>query len=234
MHLFIIGKYMLKNMLESRFTAKWWDNKLVNDEDISNIIDAAYNAPSKQGNFDYLIYVITDSEEGKKFKEYMYWENTYCIDGGLYNRDENSGKMKRFNGQVLAPVLMIWLAKKFDNTIGSGQYYENDYSRTMNDCIVSSTMALCQAEELGLQTGFCGCIKGQEAANKLGQPNYFAVISLGIGYATVSDSPVDKDVYDKNGLKVGFDLANVNPNFKNNDRRNKRLPKNKETFIKYI
>ena len=68
---------MLKNVLESRFTAKWWDNKPVNEEDISNIIDVAYNAPSKQGNFDYLIYVITDSEEGKKFKEYMYWENTH-------------------------------------------------------------------------------------------------------------------------------------------------------------
>ena len=225
---------MLKNVLESRFTAKWWDNKPVNEEDISNIVDAAYNAPSKQGNFDYLIYVITDSEEGKKFKEYMYWENTYCIDGALYNRDENVGKMKRFNGQVLAPVLMIWLAKKFKVTTTSGNYYENEYSRTMNDCIVSSTMAMCQAEELGLQTGFCGCIKGEEVSNKLGQPDYFGVISLGIGYATISNISGDKDIYDKNGIKVGFDLANVNPAWKNIDRRNKRLPKNKETFIKYI
>ena len=225
---------MLKNILKSRFTAKWWDNKPVNEEDISNIVECAYNIPSKQGNFDYIIYVITDSEEGKKFKEYMYYENTYCIDGGLYNRDENSGKKKRFNGQVLAPILMIWLAKKFESTTSSVGYYENDYSRTMNDCIVSSTTAMCQAEELGLRTGFCGCIKGQEVANKLGQPDYFAVISLGIGYATISDNPEDKDVYDKNGIKVGFDLANVNPNFKHIDRRNKRLPKNKELFIKYI
>ena len=106
---------MLKDILESRYTAKWWNSKPVSQDDIDNIISVAYNAPSKQGHSDYQIHVITDSEVGKKFKEWLYWENSYCIDGALYNRDENSGKLKRFNGQVLAPIVIIWLAKKFNN-----------------------------------------------------------------------------------------------------------------------
>ena len=35
-------------------------------------------------------------------------------------------------------------------------------------------------------------------------------------------------------LKLHIPLDIINPKFKNNDRRKKRLPKNKETFIKYI
>ena len=226
---------MLKDVLKKRYTTKWWDSKPVKMEDINNIISVAYNAPSKQGYSDYQIHVITDSEEGKKFKEWLYWDNTYCIDESLYNRNENSGKLKRFNGQVLAPVVIIWLAKKFDanKIIKINPYNEDNHTRTMNDCMVSATMALCQAEELGLKTGFCGCLKGQEVADKLGQSGYFAVISLGIGHATISETPESISVFDKNGNKVCFDLANFDPKFvKKNTTRNKRL--SIEQVIKYL
>jgi nitroreductase len=140
---------MLLDHLRNRYTAKWWDPIPLEDEKIKAIIECAYLAPSKQGNYDFEIAVLTDSPAGKEFKQWLYWDNTACLDKV---RGKPGEGLRRYNGQVLAPVVMIWLAKQFDQTVND--YNENQFLRTNNDCIISATMAMCQAENY-LATRYC-------------------------------------------------------------------------------
>ena len=201
---------MLLDHLRNRYTAKWWDPIPLEDEKIKAIIECAYLAPSKQGNYDFEIAVLTDSPAGKEFKQWLYWDNTACLDKV---RGKPGEGLRRYNGQVLAPVVMIWLAKQFDQTVND--YNENKFLRTNNDCIISATMAMCQAEELGVNTGFCGCIGGQEIADRLNKPKLTAVVSMGFGYATSHSTNRTMKVYNNNNIELGFDLANHHSSIRN-------------------
>jgi nitroreductase len=217
---------MLIDHLRNRFTAKWWAPIPLEEEKIQLILECAYLAPSKQGHYDYEIHAITDSPTGKDFKKWLYWENTACLNK---IRGAQGEGMRRYNGQVLAPIVAIWLGKKFENL--NNPYQETNWLRTNNDCIVSATMAMCQAEELGVSTGFCGCLGGDEIAMRLNKPNYTAIISVGLGYA-VADNDRLRKVYDNEGIERGFDLPNVSPSIRDIDSRKNRLPK--ESRINYI
>jgi nitroreductase len=217
---------MLIDNLRNRFTAKWWEPTPLENEKLQLILECAYLAPSKQGHYDYEIHVITDSVIGKEFKEWLYWDNTACLNK---IRGAQGAGLRRYNGQVMAPVVIMWLGKKFENL--NNAYQETNWVRTNNDCIVSATMALCQAEELGVSTGFCGCLGGDEIATRLNRPNYTAIISVGFGYA-VADNIKLRKVYDKQGIERGFDLSNVSPSIRDIDSRKNRLPK--ESLINYI
>ena len=193
---------MLLNHLQTRFTAKWWKDQPIESTKLDAIIKCAYLAPSKQGNYDFEIVVLTDSPAGKEFKQWLYWDNTACLDKV---RGKPGEGQRRYNGQVLAPVVMIWLAKQFEQPVND--YSENEFIRTNNDCIISATMAMCQAEELDINTGFCGCIGGRDIADRLGKPNSTAVVSMGFGYADSSYTDQPVTVYNNN-IEMGFDLAN--------------------------
>lgn len=211
-------KKYLHNYLENRFTAKWWTDDELPMDKVETILECAYQAPSKQGHHEFEIHVLTDSPEGKEFKEWLYYENTACLDR---IRGKPGKGLRRYNGQVLAPVVMIWLAKTYARS--ENPYGESSWLRTNNDCIISSTMAMCQAEELGVRTGFCGCLGGREIADKLNRPNHTAIISIGFGYAT-PDRMLGRKVY-KNGVEIGFDLSNTVPSIRTAENRRRRPPK---------
>jgi nitroreductase len=217
---------MLYDYLKTRFTAKWWDPAPLEQDKLDLILKCAHSAPSKQGHYDYEIFVITDSNEGQQFKQWMYWENTACLNKVV---NASGPGLRRYNGQVLAPILLIWLAKKFDTLTNS--YGESEWLRTNNDCMISATMAMCQAAELEVNTGFCGCMIGHQVASKLNKPNHEAVISVGFGYAT-PDKETSRKVYDQNGTEKGFDLSNTDPNIQYIATRKNRPPIT--TMINYI
>jgi nitroreductase len=93
---------ILADHLKNRFTAKWWDDVPLEDSKIESILECAYQAPSKQGYHEFEIHVITDSVKGKQFKEWLYYDNTACLDGV---RGKHGIGKRRYNGQVLAPVV---------------------------------------------------------------------------------------------------------------------------------
>lgn len=217
---------MLLDHLQNRYTAKWWQDRQIESDKLDAIIKCAYLSPSKQGNYDFEIVVLTDSPAGKEFKQWLYWDNTACLDKV---RGKPGEGLRRYNGQVLAPVVMIWLAKQFEQAVND--YNENEFLRTNNDCIISATMAMCQAEELGVNTGFCGCIGGREIADRLNKPESTAVVSMGFGYATSDNTVQTKKVYNNN-VEVGFDLANHHSSIRNIATRVKRPDVN--TMVNYI
>lgn len=196
---------MLKEHLKRRFTAKWWDPKPVEQEKINAVLEAAYLAPSKQGVYRYEILVITDSDEGHRFKKWLYEENTWCFEGAL---TKDGADDKRFNGQVLAPILLVYLSKKEKkNDI------EDLNLRNHIDTVVSATTAMCAAEELGLSTGFNATFNGDAVSKYLNRSDVVCTMMLGFGYAT-ADQRVRRGIYNENGNRIGYDYSNTDPELK--------------------
>lgn len=155
----------------------------------------------------------------------MFYDSTWCLN--LQRQAEGEG-LRRYNGQVLAPLLLIWVADFMPyvdrNTI------ENEFTRVRDDTIISATLAMAAAQEQGLATGFCGTIDAHETAKRLGREGKIASISLGIGYAT-PDFLKGRPVYDSQGNMLGFDLSNCHPMMKHETRKSKP---SKEVMINYI
>jgi hypothetical protein len=191
---------MLKDLLIRRFTAKWWDGDLVNDHSLEYILECAYLSPSKQGKYNYNIFVLGSSNKSIEFKNWLYWENTWCLDR---IRGKQGEGLKRFNGQVVAPVVLMWVAK-------------DDNPETRDDCLVSASIAMCAALEKNLQTGFNSCLGPKEIAEKLSISGR-AVICLGIGHAKTDDLTM-RSVYFED-TQVGFDLSNTDPKITKNYNR---------------
>lgn len=180
----------LESILKKRITAKWWSESLIEENKTKYIFDCIHKSPSKNGKYNYEV-IVSKSQE---FKEWLYYENTFCLD--TVRAAKGTGN-KRYNGQVLAPMVLTWIA--FDSNRESHA-----------DCMVSATIAMLAAEEVGLQTGFCSCIDYQKVANKLDRPNKTACVILGIGYIDKIDNDKIRQVYKKDE-HLGFDIANVNP-----------------------
>lgn len=191
---------MLKKKLTERFTAKWWDATPVDLQSLKYVLDCAYFAPSKQGRYNYNIYVLGNTEKSNEFKNWLYWENTWCLDR---IRGKKGIGLKRFNGQVIAPVVLMWVAN-------------DEGFETRDDCLVSASVAMCAALEQDLQTGFNSCIGPQEISEKLSIKGK-AIVCLGIGHAT-PDNLKSRSVY-LNNNHVGFDISNTNPTIRDSYNR---------------
>jgi hypothetical protein len=150
-------------------------------------------SPSKQGKYDHEIYVITDSPMGKEFKKWLYWENTFCLDGV---RGKVGPGLRRYNGQVIAPVVLLWVTKKLQ---GYSNTNESESQRVRDDAIISATMAMIAAEELGLRTGFNGCLGTTEIEQKLKLDieNKTPAIAVGMGYA-LHERRITRQVFENN------------------------------------
>lgn len=214
---------MLKDHLKKRFTAKWWDDKEVEQEKLQNVLEAAYLSPSKQGTYRYKVIVITNSENGKSFKKWLYEENSWCYEG--VRGKQGQGK-KRYNGQVLAPVVLAYLIYHQDQSDLEDLPLKNHI-----DTIVNATVAMCAAEEQGLSTGFNSTVDGLSISRKLGYPDTICTVLLGIGYAT-SDLRIRRGIYDKNGDRVGYDYSNTDPNLKLDINRTQKSKI--EDFFKFL
>ena len=97
----------LLDILKKRFTTKHWDcNKSVSNDQIEYITDCIYMAPSKMAAHLHKCVVITDSEEGKKIKDWLFYEETWHSDGKL--GVDNQDTVRGYNGQYHAPVVIAW------------------------------------------------------------------------------------------------------------------------------
>ena len=230
---------MLKELLEKRFTAKWWSDKPVEKEKLNYVLDCALNVPSKQCSFDYEICVLGDSEKSKEIKDWIFWENSYCIDGTRVK--EGPIGNRRYNGQCRAPIVLAFIGKREKVS------YKNDVPRIddndlCRDIMVSATTAMLAAEEQGLNTGFQGCMGELAIAKKLNKKG-FCYILLGMGYIDKFDTETISDkqhfagrlVY-KDDIKHGFDHGN-NPAGDLRGPNRKKLPAlgvGKRTLVDFI
>ena len=80
----------------------------------------------------------------------------------------------KYNGQVNAPLVLTWMHdREFTNPSWKQE--------VRNDIMICATVGMMAAQEIGLNTGFCGCIEGREVSDYLGMPDKEALVILGIG-----------------------------------------------------
>ena len=214
---------MIQDLINNRYSARKWLDKSIEQEKINYIIDCAYNAPSKQSLYPWTLYVLDESPKCKEFKDWLFWNDTWCYKGQRLAEQGQHSNDKRFNGQYKAPLLLLWAHRNLTNT-------EEDYSqwiqqRNLIDITVSSSFALLAAEELGLRTCFGKCHSVEYTDTFLDKGTVNVGLALGIGYAEDDDNndimlfPVTKD-----NQVQGYDTKNLNQNYpvyKHSTRKNK-------------
>jgi len=180
---------MLKELLEKRTTTKWWSDKPVEKDKLDYVLNCIRRTPSKQLKYNFKVLIFDESKKCKDIKDWLYWEHTCCFNKIRGAKGEG---LRRYNGQVLAPIVLAWASEKDDLEV-------------IEDIMVSSTTALLAAEEVGLNTGFNGCLESKELGQKVGESHVHML--LGLGYADKIDGEPMRKVY-KDGVEMGWDLSN--------------------------
>lgn len=231
----------IKNLINNRYSARNFLDREIEQSKIDYILDCAVNAPSKQSLYPYKINVLGQGPESKKFKEFLFWEDTWCAPTGL-RADENYFKSdnKRFNGQYRAPLLLLWTHNTLDEKTHNGTSYYNEYLKgeeenNLLDMTVSASFALLAAEELGLNTSFCKCHSYEYYDTILGAHTKVG-IGLGIGYAETDENHKGRmlDPVYKNDKLQGYDTKNLSQDFPLKAHSARRRKPAVEDLIFYI
>lgn len=218
---------MLLETISKRYSAKVYEDRAVEDEKVSYVLDCAMKAPSKQSVYAYEIFVLGNSDKAKDIKEWLFWEESWCVNGKLstlLKTDESENPQKKMNGQYNAPVLLVWVTRDPDEQhITSSRHGRNvvhkSYSEKKTiDITVSASFAMLAAEEQGLNTCFAKCHNEYNLAERLGRPGQRAELGVGFGYAVPhnkgseitgkQDFPIYKD-----GKQFGATCKNLDTSF---------------------
>jgi hypothetical protein len=237
---------MLYNILKDRFNTKHWDQtKCIDSQSIEYIKDCLEKAPHKMAMVRYKVLFITNSESGKLFKNWLFYNHTWNSNGSRTGRHAIDGVIdseeRDYNGQYLAPILIAWLNPIQCPEVGevNGQRVTfPKFSDRQNNIFISNTIAMIAAQEQGLNTGFGSCHSELEVATRLGFEGYSCPIMLGVGYATNMLKEIELDdvfvpVYDPEDAsrKLGSCFVNLPAHY---SKPNRELRPSKDEFIKII
>tara|TARA_B100000282_G_scaffold265256_1_gene216284 strand:+ start:562 stop:1272 length:711 start_codon:yes stop_codon:yes gene_type:complete len=236
---------MIKDLIDQRFTSHYWSNIPIEKQKIDYILDCAYGAPSKQSIYPYTINVLADSPQAIEFKEWLYWHDTWCVDGARAPIDKTDSTNKTFNGQYLAPLLLMWSMRippaEEHNDAPYWKHFNEWWSsknkeQILADMTVSATFALLAAEEQGLQTGYAVCHSGIFTDTILGQGEIRVGMALGIGYAEADLQTKDIMMHEvvKNGAKQGRQPRNLPNTFPVQNHFFRKRKPSKDILIKFI
>lgn len=221
---------MLIDLLKSRFTTKNWDySKQVSKTQIEYVLECLNLSPVKTCFPGYELIVLTDSEEGKKLKNWLFYEHTWTSNG---YRGVDSGKVRDYKGQYMAPYVFC-----FFNNLGvpdrglipggEGIQETNLPSEDHRDAniFMSCMTAILAAEDVGLNSGITTCHDVKEVSIKFGLPNHKCPIALGIGYAQDQMELLENDGWYTDVLDpiTNEKLGNLTANFPAGNYKELRL-----------
>lgn len=228
---------MLQNIINNRYSARNFDDTEIESKKIDYILDCALKAPSKQSLYPYKIYILGNSKKAKKFKNYLFWQDTWCSKGNRADSSDKTPDNTRFNGQYNAPLLLLYAHRQFTDLVHTpldafGYRQESD----LIDMTVSASFAMLAAEEQGLKTCFGKCHSEEYIDTVLGKGKIKIGLALGIGYATAvpNDSMMIRPIYDKKNHLHGYDTNNLDQSYpleNHNVRQNKPDINDLFTFI---
>ena len=200
-------KKNINDILAERFTTKWWEDTPVTTEQQNYIFDCMSKAPSKNSKYKYRIVATTS----KAYSEWLYLQNSWCYKSVIGKVEPNMKAIHmRYNGQVNAPLVLTWMHDR--ESLDNDKSWEKE---VRNDIMICATIGMMAAQELGLNTGFCGCIDGRKIADYLGMPDKDALIVLGIGTAkprAFQGDPRNRPVV-RDGKVIGWDDDNITQEF---------------------
>jgi hypothetical protein len=204
---------MIYDVLTKRFNTKHWDDSIeIPQQTIDYITDCLLKSPYKMAMIGYKIAFITNTENGRDIKNWLFYDHTWNSNGVRAGRHtaeevENNGR-RDYNGQYQAPLLIAWLnpkdSHKFGEMNGQQVVFPN-FTDRQNNIFISNTIAMLAAEESGLNTGFGSCHDHDEVALRLGFAGYSCPIVLGVGYA----KDMSKDIENMNIFLPVSDPSNI-------------------------
>lgn len=210
---------MLRDIIKNRYSARTFLDREIEQDKIDYILECATTAPSKQGLYPYKIFVLGTSEEAQKIKDWLFWENTWCVNGLRAVPEDKDSTNKRFNGQYKAPLVLVYVAYPPDaveNHVHPDylkDFLKNSKDKINTDATVSASFAMLAAEEQGLRTCFGKCHDEKLVSEKLGLKSK-AVIVVGMGYAEDYTEEVEymgQEVY-KDNILQGYQPKNLPQN----------------------
>lgn len=231
----------IQNLIKNRYSARNFLDTKIEQDKIDYILDCAINAPSKQSLYPYTINVLGTGKQSTEFKEFLFWEDTWCAPSGeRADKEFEGGDNKRFNGQYRAPLLLLWTHK----TLNSKQHQKTNYWDQYNlaaeennllDMTVSASFAMLAAEEMGLKTSFCKCHSYEYHDTVLGKHAKVG-IGIGIGYAEADKNHKRKmlDPVYKHEKLQGYDTKNLDQNFPLESHSSRRRKPGLSELITYI
>lgn len=232
---------MIRDLVNNRYSARIWLDNPIEQEKIDYIIECAFKAPSKQSLYPWTMFVLGEDPKAKEFKNWLFWEDTWCYKGERAKPAGKHSNDKRFNGQYRAPLLLLWAHRDLNPEQHKDQHYWEHYwpyaqQQNLVDMTTSASFALLAAEELGLRTCFGRCHSWEYTDTVLGEGRINVDLALGIGYAEEHDYSQNLSSLwpvERNGRLEGYDTRNLDQNYPNpNHYRSKKPPA--ETLIKYI
>lgn len=220
---------MLKDIINKRYSARIFNDTTIEKEKIDYILDCALNAPSKQSVYPYIIYILGNSKKAIKFKNWLFWHDTWCAAGDRANIEKKTPKNTRFNGQYNAPLLFLYAHRESKNLVHTPlEQTVSAWKQEANlvDMTVSASFAMLAAEEQGLRTCFGRCHSDEYVDTILGKGNVKISMALGMGYASSTDntSPMITPVYNKKKKLQGYETNNLEQSYpieNHNVRQNK-------------
>jgi nitroreductase len=236
---------MLRNIIDNRYSGRIWDKEVPGKTQLDYILDCAYKAPSKQSLYPYEIHVITNSKKGRKFKDFLFWQNTWCSSKGRIK--DKTSLNKKYNGQYRAPILLCWTNRAVTNMHthadaklfqgGASNLHDNEHEQALVDATVSASFAMLAAEEQGLQTSFGRCHQEEWNKSVFGTDKRF-YMAVGIGYATASPSeshPNDGGMLTpivRDGVADGWETKNLAQDYNGPHLRDGRPAR--DALIKFV
>jgi nitroreductase len=211
---------MLKDIIKNRYSARTWLPTSIEQEKINYILNCAVHAPSKQSLYPWKIYVLGENSNSKSFKEWLFWENTWCVNGERANPSDKESQNKRFNGQYRAPLLLLWTHRALSEETHKNENYWKSYlpyqqEQDLIDMTVSASFAMLAAEELGLRTCFGRCHEYEFTNTILDEGTVKMGIALGIGYAEDDNNHNNRmlDPVIRNDRLEGYETKNLSQSF---------------------
>jgi hypothetical protein len=170
--------------------------------------------------YPWSLYVLGENSKAKSFKEWLFWENTWCVNGNRANIKDKESQEKRFNGQYRAPLLLLWTHRDLDEEKHKDENYWHTYvplqeEQNLIDMTVSASFAMLAAEELGLKTCFGRCHEHEFTNTILDKKTVKMGIALGIGYAEedIQHNNTMLTPIVRNGRQEGYDTKNLSQSF---------------------
>lgn len=230
---------MIKRIIDKRYSARTFCDKVISKQKTNYILHCALNAPSKQSIYPYKIYVLGNSKKAIKFKQWLFWHDTWCANGERSNTENKTPKNTRFNGQYNAPLLFLYAHRQPSNLTHIPIKQTNRAFKNETDLIdmtVSASFAMLAAEELGLRTCFGRCHSYEYIDTVLGEGSVKIGMALGMGYADSvdNDSEMITPIRDATGSLQGYDTNNLKQTYpikNHNVRQNKPKIDNLFTFV---
>lgn len=202
------------DVLRKRVTQRAFDKTPLPQNHIDIILEAACSGPTKQRMYPYRIIALTNSINGLRLKNEIFLNSFINI------------PVKKHLLTAKAPLLLVWVgimlpdnrnmkilnnnntlrevSKSFDISKLSDNELKVIKDRVQIDCIISSTLALVTAEDLGYKTAFTACFDPEQATRILNlNSNEFPCIFLSVG-KYIDVSKMQRMPVIKNGVAIGF------------------------------